>query len=609
MTSCDQSEQPLYCPTKGCEVYTTDGAPLVLAELLAECEPEKPDDGPHDEPSTIDPTAEQVEDMRSALPYLNPDDRPTWIKVRACLREWGAAGFDLFDTWAKTSSKYKRADVSSWATQGHSRAGYKGIFKAAMVAGWPNPRAGSWGGAHDPCSHLANAYRISKKFGDRLLYVENVGWHTFQPPWRLDELGARKLVHGLGKIIAQEAAGMAGWVADTDDKREREEREAAMNRRFKWAGHSEAAPNIESSLRLSQSLLSCRADVLDANPMLLGLPNGVLELDTGTHRAHRQTDRLTKTTGCDFDPQAAAPQWARFIGEIMGNDAELIDYLQRLAGYMLLGARGEHLLPIFWGVGANGKTTFLGALQAVWRDYASGAAHGLLIQRGGNEHPTGLADLQGKRLVVVSETGEAGRLNEEQAKVLTGGDAVTARRMRMDFYTFQPTHQLLLQTNHRPRVTGTDEGVWRRLRLIPFAITVPKDRRDPRLPEKLRTELLGILAWAFIGWQRYQVEGFNDPAAVRAATSEYREASDAVGAYLDESCEIGAYLTAGAGDLYKDYSQWCEAAGEHARPQREFGMRLTERGFAQTRGAGGIRLWRGLGLAEATRTGRPRWAA
>src|SRR5690606_30840565 len=157
--------------------------------------------------------------------------------------------------------------------------------------------------------------------------------------------------------------------------------------------------------------------------------------------------------------------------------------------YMLSGRRGEHLLPILWGSGANGKSTFLGALQAVLGDYASSAAPGLLIQKHGNEHPTALADLQGKRLVIVSETGESGRLNEEQVKALTGGDRITARRMRMDFYTFAPSHLLALQTNHRPRVAGTDEGIWRRLRLIPFAVTVPPERRDPRLPEKLRAEL------------------------------------------------------------------------------------------------------------------------
>lgn len=453
------------------------------------------------------------------------------------------------------------------------------------------------GGAHDPCSHLANAHRIIRHFGDTMLFVEGIGWHVWAPPWRHDELGARLTVQPLGKLIAQEAADMAPWVAAAPSADERNRREDAMSRRFKWAGASENATVIEASLRMAAPHLACRAADMDAKPMLLGLPAGVLELDTGTHREHRTTDLLTKTAGCDFDPDAKAPAWERFIAEIMAEDAELIDFIHRLAGYALSGHRGEHLLPICWGRGANGKSTFLGALHATLGDYAGTAAPGLLIQRHGSDHPTGLADLQGRRLVVASETGEAGRLNEEQVKLLTGGDRITARRMRMDFYEFEPTHLLLLQTNHRPRVGGTDEGIWRRLRLIPFGVTIPPEKRDARLPETLRAELPGILAWCWRGWQRYQAEGFNEPEAVRTATAAYRDASDLVGAFLADSCVVEAGATATARELYSAYRAWCEGSGEHPRPQRDFGMRLTERGFERVRYGSGFR-WRGLRLAD-----------
>lgn len=451
--------------------------------------------------------------------------------------------------------------------------------------------------AHDPCSHLANAHRLVQHFGDRMLYVENIGWHVWSPPWRLDELAARRLAQGLGKIIADEAAGMAPWVAEAADKAEREQRQQAMDRRFKWAGQSESAPVIEYSLRMAQPLLAEQAEAMDGDPDLLGLPSGVLELRSGKHRRHHQRDRITKVAGCDFDPNATAPVWDRFVSEAMGGDAELIDYLQRLAGYALSGRRGDHVLPIFWGSGANGKSTALGALQAALGEYAGSAAPGLLIQKHGNEHPTGLADLQGRRLVVVSETGESGRLNEEQVKALTGGDRITARRMRMDFYTFEPTHLLLLQTNHRPRVGGTDEGIWRRLRLIPFTVTVAPDRRDPALPEKLRAELPGILNWCWQGWQRYRQEGFNDPAAVRAATSEYRDASDQVGAFLADCCCIDDTATTTAAELYRAYVQWAQDAGERPRSQRNFGMRLSERGFDRVR-TGTAHRWRGLRISD-----------
>jgi putative DNA primase/helicase len=328
---------------------------------------------------------------------------------------------------------------------------------------------------------------------------------------------------------------------------------------------------------------------------LLGTPSGVLELATGEHRDHIQSDLITKLCGAEFDANATAPTWERVIAEAFRGDESLIDYFQRLSGYMLSGHRGEHLLPIAWGGGANSKGTTLGTLQAMLGEYAGSAAPDLLISKPGSNHPTELADLHGKRLVIASETSEAGRLNEQRAKLLTGGDIIKARRMNRDFFEFTPSHLLVLQTNHRPKVQGTDEGIWRRLRLIPFAYTVPKERRDPALPQKLLGELPGILAWSWRGWQRYKAEGFNDPPAVRAATADYREASDAVGSFLSEFCEIDAHATETAKRLYAGYCQWCEEAGEHAKSQRDFGMRLSEREFERVKHGSGGR-WRGLRL-------------
>ena len=456
-----------------------------------------------------------------------------------------------------------------------------------------------WGTAQDPCTHVANAQRIGRHFGERLLYVEGIGWHLWGPPWRSDDLGASRIAQSLGRIIANEAALMAPWVAAAKDKPDREHREKVMAARFKWASTSESAGTIESSMTLARAHISCRAEELDANPMLLGLPSGVLELDTGRHRPHRHDDLITKVGGVGYCATATAPTWERFVDEIMGGDPELIDFLQRVCGYCLSGHRGEHLLLVLWGGGANGKSTFLGALQHVLGDYAGSAAPGLLIAKGGNEHPTGLADLQGRRLVVVSETGEAGRLNEEQVKALTGGDTITARRMRQDFFQFQPTHQLVLQTNHRPRVTGNDEGIWRRLKLVPFTVTVPPERRDPMLPDKLRAEAAGILAWAVEGWRKYQRDGLPTPDKVKAATAEYRDASDQVGAFLGECTEADHAFSTTAADLYSAYAEWCRDNGERPRNQRDFGMRMTERGLERFR-TGAAHKWRGLRLTAAS---------
>lgn len=451
------------------------------------------------------------------------------------------------------------------------------------------------GDAHNACSHVANGHRFAHHFRDRALYVEGIGWHhRTTGRWQHDELAVRALAQGLGKIIAKEAADLAQWVADAPDTDERKRREDAMNARFKWAGSSEQSSVIDASLRQAEPLMRAKAEAMDADPDLLGMPTAVLDLRTVSWRPYRPEDRITKSTTVDYSPHATAPRWRQFITETFA-DPELADFVQRLAGYCLSGHRGEHLLPILHGAGANGKSVFLGTLQHVLGEYASGAAPGLLIRQPGSEHPTGLADLQGRRLVIVSETGEAGRLNEEQAKALSGGDTITARRMHRDFYGFKPTHQLVMQTNHRPRVAGTDEGIWRRLRLIPFDRIVPHDKRDPKLADTLKGEAPGILAWCVEGWRLYQSKGLPTPRAVIAASKEYRDASDVIGAFISEECELSMMFTAGASELYRRYTAWCDEAGERARPQREFGMRLTERGLEK--GSNGVaRRWQGIRL-------------
>jgi putative DNA primase/helicase len=453
----------------------------------------------------------------------------------------------------------------------------------------PAPPKRAHGDAFDPCSHVANGHRIREHFGDRLLFVEGIGWHVWAPPWRLDELAAQRIAMGLGQIIAKEAAERAA-VCGADDPE--------AKRLFAWAGQSERAQHLRASLAMAAPLLSVRAEQLDADPFLLGCPSGVLELQTATFREHRQSDLVTKVTGADFDPEARAPLWERFIHEAMAGDAELIDYVQRLCGYLLSGLRGEHLLPIFHGGGGNGKSVALGTLQSLLGDYAGTAAPGLLMQQHGSEHPTALADLQGKRLVVASETGEGGRLAEDQVKALTGGDRISARRMRMDFYTFAPTHQIILQTNHRPKVNGTDEGIWRRLRLVPWLVTVPPEKRDPYLPGKLRRELPGILAWCYEGFSRQWAQGFNSPAAVSAATAAYREASDVVGQFLSECCDLDPHATETAKALYAAYAQWTEDSGERQLSQAELGKRLEDRGLERHR-SNGVRRWRGVRVLDS----------
>ena len=459
-------------------------------------------------------------------------------------------------------------------------------------------------GTASATSELSNAHRLHKLHGADLLAVQGIGWHVWPQggPWRFHPPTVHRLAYALGQAIQAEADAMQAWVDDeTVAGSDEADRRAELQRnRQRWAKASEGRTVITNSLALLESYLTCEAETLDADPLLVGCPSGVIDLATCGVREHRREDRITKVIACDYDPAARAPTWQRFIGEVFGNDAELIRYVQTLCGYILSGKRGHHLLPVFYGTGANGKSTFLSTLQALLGDYAGTAPAGLLVATGGNEHPTGIASLKGRRLVIVSETGEGGRLAESQIKMLTGGDRITARLMRQDFFSFDPTHLLILQTNHKPRVTGTDEGIWRRVKLVPFTVTIPPERRDPDLAMKLLAELPGVLTWVVEGWRMYQRDGFKEPQAVRAATAEYRSDSDHVGTFLSERCIVGPQHTCTSAQLYQAYKQWCDEAGERALSQRTFGVRLGEReGLEQVKATGGTRTWRGLSVDHA----------
>ena len=454
-------------------------------------------------------------------------------------------------------------------------------------------------GTASPTSELSNAMRLRAAHGADLLAVHGIGWHVWQQPWKCDNAAAHRVAFGLGQVIRHEADAMEAWVqehAATNPEETKRRADFQQNRR-RWAKCSEGRTVIQNSLALLSNYLTATPESFDANPLLVGTPSGVIDLATCAVRAHAREDRITKRIACDYDPAASAPTWERFIAEIFANDAELIRYVQTLSGYVLSGERGHHLLPVLYGSGANGKSTFLSTIQALLGDYAGTAPAGLLISNGANDHPTGLASLKGRRLVIVSETGESGRLNESQVKLLTGGDRITARLMRQDFFEFDPSHVLVLQTNHKPRVAGTDEGIWRRLKLIPFTVTIAPERRDPQLPAKLMAELPGILAFAMRGWQLYQREGFREPQAVRGATATYRADSDHVGAFLAERCVMGPEHTCTASSLYLAYTLWAAEAGERALSQRTLGLRLAEReGVEPFKATGGVRTWRGVAV-------------
>ncbi|MGE0982440.1 phage/plasmid primase, P4 family [Ralstonia pseudosolanacearum] len=336
-------------------------------------------------------------------------------------------------------------------------------------------------------------------------------------------------------------------------------------------------------------------DEWDADVWALNTPGGVVDLRTGQLRAHRREDRMTKVTTAT--PRGDCPTWRQFLAEVTGGDAELQAYLQRMAGYALTGSTQEHALFFLYGTGANGKSVFVNTLATILGDYAVNAAMDTFMETRADRHPTDMAGLRGARFVAAIETEQGRRWAESKVKNLTGGDKISARFMRQDFFEFFPQFKLFVAGNHKPAIRNIDEAMKRRLHLIPFTVTVPPERRDKTLQQKLLAERDGILAWAVQGcldWQR--LGRLDPPQQVLDATEEYFEAEDALGRWLDERCvrEINAKtLTA---ELFNDWKQWADSAGEFVGSQRRFSDLLITRGVEKWRNTAGLRGFRGVSL-------------
>ncbi len=336
-------------------------------------------------------------------------------------------------------------------------------------------------------------------------------------------------------------------------------------------------------------------EVWDRDPWLLNTPGGAIDLHTGGLTPHDRAQAMTKITLAT--PQGDCPTWRQFLVTVTGGDKDLQDYLQRVAGYCLTGVTSEHALFFLYGTGANGKSVFANTLTIILGDYATVAAMDMFMATTSERHPTDMAGLRGARIVTSIETEQGRRWAESKLKALTGGDKITARFMRQDFFEFVPQFKLLVAGNHKPAIRNVDEAMRRRLHMVPFTVTIPPAQRDKQLPDRLLAERDGILAWAVEGCLMWQRTGLRPPAAVMAATDEYFESEDALGRWLDERCERRASHTEMSAALYADWKNWAEANGEFAGSIKRFSENLTNRGFEQWRSKT-ARQFRGLRLQD-----------
>jgi putative DNA primase/helicase len=401
-----------------------------------------------------------------------------------------------------------------------------------------------------------NADRLLAAADGRLRFSNDWGkWLIFRSgKWTVDTYGA--MTADFARNVARRLYKHAGRNGLTSHERER---------LFKWAKRSESNRAIRDMVELSRGAPGVLVDHhdLDQHPHLFNVRNGTIDLRTGQLRAHDPDDLLTMQAAVTYDPSAGAPRWAECL-EAWQPDPAVRRYLQTVCGSGLTGQPVQHLF-VNHGAGGNGKGAFYGAIAHVLGNYFVVPHKSLLVYQRHDAHDTVKARLRGARMVVGAETEAGDRLDESKIKELTGGDVLEARRMREDPWSFWPSHTLLLHTNYKPHIHGTDDGIWRRCRVIPWSVTIPDDRKDPRLADKLRGEASGILNWLVEGSRRFLADGLSEPAAVTAATAAYRTGEDTVARFLaDRQVTARAGARTPAARLVTEHGSWCEAEGIHA---------------------------------------------
>lgn len=443
-----------------------------------------------------------------------------------------------------------------------------------------------------------NASRLVELHGERLHYIAK--WNTWlvcgeDGHWSLDhgDVGVRELAKDVGHQLKVQAG---------------EQTDAAVGRRMlTWAHRSLGAPGISGMTNLARGIQGIPLDheELDADGELLGVENGVVDLRTGEHRPANPGDLITIRCPVAWDKDAVAPRWEKAMTEWF-RDPEVRAYVQRIAGSALFGGQKDHNLIIHYGGGRNGKGTFVRALQHVLGGYAAVIHLSLLVETKTNQHDTVKADLFRKRLAVASETQKRVKLDEASVKNLTGGDRISARRMREDPWEFSPTHNLWLQTNHLPEVSGRDVGIWSRIRVVPWKTTFNEDERDTNLDETLAKEAPGILSWLVKGCLEWREKGLQEPRAVVAETASYRKAEDKFARFVEATeLEFSPTLEIAAGELRQMLDDWGKSEGIKP-PMRELNGWLEENGaFQRTERRPDpimgerrpVRMWKGVGIA------------
>lgn len=424
------------------------------------------------------------------------------------------------------------------------------------------------------------AYRLAAAYSDRLLHVHGIGWHWWDGHrWAPDDRGRaeRAVVTILKKALSQ-SVGNPKLRTDV--------------------GRCESNGGVDGVLGVASFLevFAHTPDQMDADPFLYNMPNGTLDLRERVVRKHDPADLITKVSRGAYDPSAPRDVWEGFLEQVLP-DVDERNYLRRVVGQALFGAVREHLFPVLTGVGANGKGTTYTALVNAWGDYGVIISPDLLMTSKNAVGGVEMMVLRGARLVASSEIGQGRVLDDALMKRLTGGDKITARYHFKNPITWDPTHQLLYVTNHKPKTNGDDYAVFRRMRVIPFDVVIPEDEQDLELGETLLLHADAVLTWAVEGYFDHADNGgMREPAAVVEATAAYQHESDDISRFIEEQCEVGRGLQVLFADLWQAWMNWRDDEGAEVVAKKVFADALGKRGFTTIAGAKGVKIRRGISL-------------
>lgn len=449
------------------------------------------------------------------------------------------------------------------------------------------------------CTDQRNAERLFKAFGSQMLSAAGEFYTWAGTHWEGGARLALRLACSLSLIIQEELKPMRvrrdllknGGATTPALISEWEMLDIAIDALQSWGAKCEQSSVINAALAMLKSLLDVPMSSFDKNPWLLNVRNGTLDLRTGTLHPHNPADRITRCIPHDYLHDARADRFERFLAEVFP-DPRTVEYVQRYLGYTITGSNREQTMLVHFGGGSNGKNTLFKTLRAALGPYAMAGTSGLLTadKDGGMIHE--IADLYGSRLVSIDETSDGARLNESSFKRVTGDDNVRGRHLYKNFFEYRPTYKLHLLTNHKPRVVNTDNGVWRRLRLLPYTQSFgsPDDLAagkvghlsDLTLDEALEQEMAGVLRWLIAGAARWHVDGLKMCPEVAAASAEYRREEDLVGQFLSDRCLLDVDASIAVAGMYAAYSAWAREAGAFALSKKRLVSELTDRPLAIT---------------------------